>query len=388
MVEILSKKFIKDYENYSDAKVRGRYGILSSVVSIILNLIMAVFKLLLGLTTNSVAIMADGVNNLSDVASNVATLLGFIFSVKNPDKEHPFGHGRLEYLSGLSISVLILFVGFQTLWEAVNHVIYSEPVTFSYLAIIVLLVSIVLKFLMGKFNLIIGKRINSATLIAVGRDSRVDILATLVTLIASISSLWTELPIDGILGGVVSIIILKTGYDIGRETITSLLGAPPDEKLVKELEQFTSAYERVLGTHDLMIHDYGHGRRFLTMHVEVNKNEELMVIHEVIDQIERDICEKFGLKATIHLDPVDLEDALTKQMRAVIGGIASDINENYSIHDFRIRYYAEEMTLIFDLLIPADDLTSHHYLIDLISEKVREYDVNFKLLIEVDHSYM
>jgi len=387
MVDFLSKKFIRDYENYSDSKVRGRYGILSSVISIILNVLMAVFKMLLGLVTNSVALMADGINNLSDVASNVATLLGFVFSLKNPDKEHPFGHGRLEYLSGLSISVLILFVGFQTLWEAINHIISPEPVTFSYLAVVVLLISIVLKYLMGKFNLTIGKRINSTTLIAAGRDSKVDILATLVTLIALVSSLWTTLPIDGILGGVVSLIILKTGYDIGKETIASLLGAPPDVNLLEELRKFTSAYERVLGTHDLMIHDYGHGRRYLTMHVEVNKNEELMVIHEVIDQIERDICDVFNLKATIHLDPVDLEDELTREMKTVVSAIVSHIDENYSIHDFRIRRYAEELTLIFDVTIPADDLTSHQYLMELIDTEIKKYDAQFKTLIEIDHSY-
>jgi len=387
MVDFLSKKFIKDYENYSDPKVRGRYGFLSSLVSIILNVIMAVFKIILGFVTNSVAIMADGLNNLSDVASNVATLLGFIFSLKNPDKEHPFGHGRLEYLSGLSISVLIFFVGFQTLWEAIHHIISPEPVVFSPLAVVVLVLSIIFKYFMGRFNLTIGERINSATLIAAGRDSKVDILATSVTLIALISSLWTELPIDGILGAVVSLIILKTGYDIGKETITSLLGAPPDEHLLEELKKFTSTYERVLGTHDLMIHDYGHGRRYLTMHVEVNKNEELMAIHEVIDQIERDICRVFKLKATIHLDPVDLEDELTKQMKHVVSMIVTQIDAKYSMHDFRIRHYAGESTLIFDVVIPADDVLPHHDIMKLIDAEVKKYDPQFHTLIEIDHSY-
>ena len=387
MIDYISKRFIKDYTNYNEPKVRGRYGVLCSVVSIVLNLIMAGFKVVLGLITNSVAIMADGINNLSDVASNIATLLGFVFSLKGPDKEHPFGHGRLEYLAGLSISVLILFVGLQTLWDAINHIITPEPVYFSWLAVVVLIISIIIKYLMGRFNLTIGTRINSTALVAAGRDSKVDILATLVTLIALVSSLYTDLPIDGILGAIVSLIILKTGYDIGKETITSLLGAPPDESLLEELKVFTLSYERVLGTHDLMIHDYGPGRRYLTMHVEINKNEEMVEIHEVIDSIERDIYTNFNIKATIHLDPVDLDDELTRKMKIVVSSIVTNINADYSIHDFRIGCYGGVMTLIFDVTIPAEDATPHHKLVQEINEAVKNYDSQFKTLIEIDHSY-
>ena len=387
MIDFLSKKFIKDYEKYHEPKVRGRYGVMCSVISIFLNVIMAGFKIILGFITNSVAIMADGFNNLSDVASNIATLLGFIFSLKNPDKEHPFGHGRLEYIAGLMISVLILFVGFQTLWESINHIIAPEPVYFSQIAIVVLVISIILKYLMGRFNLTIGTKINSTTLIAAGKDSKVDILATITTLIAIISSLYTELPVDGILGGFVSLFILKTGYEIGKDTITSLLGAPPDERLLEELRVFTSAYDGIIGTHDLMIHDYGPGRRYLTMHVEVNKNEEMMAIHEIIDSIERDIYTKFNIKATIHLDPVDLDDELTRKMKRVITIIVTDINVNYTIHDFRIRRYASETTLIFDVTIPAEDTSPHHKLIEQINHEVKKYDSQFNTLIQIDHSY-
>jgi len=387
MIDYISKRFIKDYTNYNEPQVRGRYGVLCSVVSIVLNLIMAGFKVVIGLITNSVAILADGLNNLSDVASNIATLLGFVFSLKGPDKEHPFGHGRLEYLAGLSISVLILFVGLQTLWDAINHIINPEPVYFSWLAVAVLVISIIIKYFMGRFNLTIGTKINSTALIAAGRDSKIDILATLVTLIALVSSLYTDLPMDGILGAVVSLIILKTGYDIGKETITSLLGAPPDENLLEELKAFTLSYERVLGTHDLMIHDYGPGRRYLTLHVEVNKNEEMVEIHEVIDRIERDIYTKFNIKATIHLDPVDLDDELTCKMKRVVSAIVIDINADYSIHDFRIGCYAGVTTLIFDVTIPAEDATPHHLLVQQINEAVKNYDSQFKTLIEIDRSY-
>ena len=387
MIDFLSKRFIKDNNNYTEPKVRGRYGVLCSVVSIVLNLIMAGFKIVLGFITNSVAILTDGFNNLSDVASNIATLLGFVFSLKGPDKEHPFGHGRLEYLAGLSISVLILFVGLQTLWDAINHIIEPEPVYFSWVAVVVLVISIILKYLMGRFNLTIGTKIKSTALIAAGRDSKVDILATLVTLVALIASRYTDLPIDGILGGAVSLIILKTGYEIGKETITSLLGAPPDKDLLEELKMFTTSYDRVIGTHDLMIHDYGPGRRYLTMHVEVNKNEEMIAIHEVIDSIERDIYANFNIKATIHLDPVDLDDELTHEMRRMVRTIVADINVHYSIHDFRVGSFAGDMTLIFDVTIPAEDATPHHKLIEQIDDAVKKYDSKYNTLIEIDHSY-
>ena len=387
MIDYISRKFVKDYENYAAPKVRGRYGVLSSVVSIVLNVVMAGFKIFLGFITNSIAITADGFNNLSDVAANVATLLGFIFSLKNPDKEHPFGHGRIEYLAGLSIAVLILFVGLQMLWDSVWHIINPEAVYFSWLAVIVLVVSIFVKFLMGKFNFVIGSRIDSATLIAAGRDSRVDILATFVTLFALFFSIWTDFPIDGVLGAVVSLIILKTGYDILKDTVTFLLGAAPDERLLEGIRSFTAAYERVLGTHDLMIHDYGPGQKYLTMHVEVNKNEEMEVIHDVIDEIERDIYRKFNVKTTIHLDPVDLDNDLTIKMKGVVEAIVSKINDDYSIHDFRIRHFSGEKMLIFDVTIPADDTYLHRELTKEIEKRVRLYDPTFTTRIQIDHSY-
>ena len=387
MIDFVSKTFIRDYDQYDEPKVRGRYGVLCSVVSIVLNVIMAGFKIALGFITGSVALMADGFNNLSDVASNVATMLGFIFSLKNPDKEHPFGHGRLEYLAGLMISVLIVFVGFQTLWDAINHVIAPEAVYFSRVAVIVLLISIILKYLMGRFNLTIGTKINSTALIAAGRDSKVDILATTVTLIALIASLYTELPIDGILGSVVSLIILKTGYEIGKETITSLLGAPPDEKLLEQLKVFASSYDRIIGVHDLMIHDYGPGRRYLTIHVEVNKNEEMIAIHEIIDSMERDIYATFNIQTTAHLDPVDLDDDLTCEMKKFVSIIVKAINPNYSIHDFRVRHCSLGMTIIFDVMIPADDTTPHAELKLRIDELVKVHNPSCGTLIEIDHSY-
>ena len=387
MIDFLSKKFIKDYDNYQKVEVRGRYGILCSVLSIVLNLIMAVFKIALGVMTNSVAILATGFDTLADVASNTASLFGFMMALKNPDKEHPFGHGRMEYLASLVIAFLILFVGTQLLWDSVYHVIHPEEIHFSLLSIFVLLISIVIKLWMWRINSVVGKRIDSGTLMAASKDSLSDVIARIVTLIVVIASLYLDFPIDGIFGAVVSLIILKTGYDIAKETVTSLLGAPPDEKLLEELKVFTSSYDRVIGTHDLMIHDYGPGRRYLTMHVEVNKNEEMMAIHEVIDNIERDIYATFNIQATIHLDPVDLDDQLTRKMKSVATRIVTEMNVNYSIHDFRVRRYAGDTTLIFDVTIPAEDTMSHHELMAQIDTKIKHYDPDFNTLIQIDHSY-
>jgi len=391
MLEILSKKFIKNHQDYQNIKVRGHYGVLCSVLSITLNVMMAIFKIMLGLVTNSAAVLADGFNNLSDVASNGASLFGFVMALKNPDKEHPFGHGRMEYLASMLIALLIFFVGLQTFWHAVLHIVNPANTEFSYLTIFVLVISIFIKIWMGRFNAKIGKMIDSTTLIAAGRDSINDVLATFATLIAVMTSNYTDLPIDGLLGALVAIIILKTGYIIFKETLASLLGKAPDEDLLTTLRRFVATYERVIGTHDLMIHDYGPGRRYLTLHVEVDKNEELMAIHEVIDLIERDIYAKFKIKATIHLDPVDLDDELTRQMKYSVNEIVSGINSQYSIHDFRIRRCAKGKTLIFDVTIPADDITPHHELMAVIDQKIKENNAengdNYKTLIEIDHNW-
>jgi len=387
MLELLSKRFIKNYSDYQNTKVRGHYGMLVSIVSILLNAVMAGFKIALGFMTGSSAILADGFNNLSDVASNVASLFGFVMALKNPDKEHPFGHGRMEYLASLAIALLIFFVGTQTLWNSVFHIISPVAVEFTFMTVIVLISSIVIKLWMGRFNLAVGKKIDSQALTAASKDSLSDVLATVATLIAIILSQYTTLPVDGLLGVVVSVIILKTGIDIYRDTMASILGKAPDEELLTKLRRFVATYDHIIGSHDLMIHDYGPGRRYLTIHVEVNKNEELMVIHEVIDQIERDIYNDFKIKATIHLDPVDLTDELTRKMKLVVSDVLWKINSQYSLHDFRIKKNDSEVTLIFDVQIPADDLTPHHDLMRQIDGLINEAGHKYKTLIQIDHSY-
>lgn len=387
MINILLKKIVKDHKNYENARVRSAYGIFCCAVSIILNILLAIIKIVLAIITNSVAVLADGINNLTDVATSSAAMVGFIFSVKNPDKKHPFGHGRIEYLANLLIAVVILFVATHTLWDAAGHILSGETADFSYFVLVILLVSILVKIWLGRFNLQIGRKISAEGLIAAGKESWNDVFATFFTLISVLIGPYVDFSIDGVFGAVVALLIIKTGVGVFNTTITSLLGSAPSEDLLSTLNHFVSNYDGVIGTHDLMIHDYGAGRRYLTIHAEVEKSSDLVEIHDIIDKIERDIYIRFKIKATIHIDPIDLSDQLTQQMKDVVQKIVLDIDDKYSIHDFRIRHHEESTMLIFDVVIPAEDITPHQSIKKEIGILVKKYNSNFDTLIQIDHSF-
>ena len=308
MFKILAKKFIKNYTDYKSSKVREQYGTLCSIISIGCNIVLVIFKLTMGVITNSIAIQADGLNNLSDVGSNLASLFGFKLANKHPDSEHPYGHGRMEYVAGLIIAFLILLVGFQALKDSILKIIAPQKVTFTVVAVIILVVSILIKLWMASFNRYASKKINSATLLAASQDSLNDVLATTATLCSLILSLYTDLPVDGIMGTIVSIIVLKAGIEIFKDTVNPLLGMAPDKELIKDIEQYILSFPEALGIHDLMMHDYGPGRRFLSLHVEVDRNDDIMAAHDAIDIIERAVLDKYHILTTIHMDPVDFND--------------------------------------------------------------------------------
>ena len=310
MFKILAKKFIKNYTDYKSSKVREQYGTLCSIISIGCNIVLVIFKLTMGVITNSIAIQADGLNNLSDVGSNLASLFGFKLANKHPDSEHPYGHGRMEYVAGLIIAFLILLVGFQALKDSILKIIAPQKVTFTVVAVIILVVSILIKLWMASFNRYASKKINSATLLAASQDSLNDVLATTATLCSLILSLYTDLPVDGIMGTIVSIIVLKAGIEIFKDTVNPLLGMAPDKELIKDIEQYILSFPEALGIHDLMMHDYGPGRRFLSLHVEVDRNDDIMAAHDAIDIIERAVLDKYHILTTIHMDPVDFNDTL------------------------------------------------------------------------------
>ncbi|MFV0393822.1 MAG: cation diffusion facilitator family transporter, partial [Coprobacillaceae bacterium] len=307
---------------------------------------------------------------------------------KHPDEEHPYGHGRIEYISGLVIAFLIILVGLQSLKDSVLKIIYPEKVTFSIIACVILIVSIGVKVWMSYFNKNIGKKIDSSTLMAAGQDSINDVFTTTATLIALILSLYTTLPVDGIFGVVVSVVVLKAGYDIFNETVDPLLGKAPDKELLKELENFILTYGAALGIHDMMMHDYGPGRKFLTVHVEVDGNEDIMMVHDVIDSIERKILEKFHIMTTIHMDPIDTNDALTNELKEMVTCVIESINSSYSIHDFRIVSGPTHTNLIFDVLIPTCDMTPHKVLKDAINKKIKEKNEDYYIVVQIEHSYV
>lgn len=388
MFELIVKKYIKNYEDITDNDVREKYGVLCSILSIICNLIMTVFKMIFGYLTNSVAIIADGLNNLSDMGSNLATLFGFKLANKHPDSEHPYGHGRIEYIVGMIISFLILFVGFNSLSESINKFISKEEVTFSLTAIIVLIVSILMKLWMSYFNKKTGKLLDSTSLLAAGQDSLNDVMTTGATLVSMLLVLVSDLPFDAIIGAIVSLLVLKSGVEIFKSTMDPLLGMAPDKELVKEIENFTKSFDVVEGIHDLMMHDYGPSRRYMTLHVEVNSNADIMKVHDQIDNIEREILKKFNILTTIHMDPIDCDDKHTNELKKIVLKVVKDINPEYNIHDFRMVSGITHTNLIFDVLLPSNDTSEHEVVRSEIINRIKAINQNYYCVIEIEHSYV
>jgi len=388
MFQWLVTKFIKNYQNVSDTHVREHYGTLCSILSIICNGIMVVFKLIIGFVTHSVAIQADGLNNLSDMGSNMATLFGFKMAGKHPDSDHPYGHGRYEYITGLVIAFLIILVAFSSLKESVMKMINPENLNFQISAVIVLIVSIFMKLWMASFNKKAGETIQSTSLKAAAQDSFNDVLTTLATLISLCLSLVTDLPLDGIIGVCVSLFVLKAGIDIFKDTVNPLLGQAPDKELVDKIYKYVMSFDQVIGIHDFMMHDYGPGRQYMTFHAEVDCHKDIMLIHDQIDLIERELLNQFHILTTIHMDPIDMDDALTNELREKVKVIITEINEKYSIHDFRIVSGPTHTNLIFDVLLPTGDEISHKELKKQIINKVQQINKNYFCVIQIDHAFV
>ena len=388
MYTFLCKLFIKDYQETDKPEVRESYGTIISIFSIICNILMVIFKLLVSIATGSVSIRADAFNNLSDVGSNLASLFGFKMAGKHPDRDHPYGHGRMEYISGLIIAFLILFMGFSALKDAVSAIIAGSNLDFNLIAIVVLLVSIGIKMVMWHVNSQAGQDISSDTLSAAGQDSLNDALMTLSTLACLLVYRFFKINIDAYVGLVVAILVLKSGAGIFMDVSATILGKAPDGELVKEIEKLTMSKEHVIGIHDLILHDYGPANQFMTFHVEVPADEDLLMLHDMIDNLEKEILEKYGILTTIHLDPVDTSDGLTKELKAIAIRVVKDINNEYGIHDFRIVKGPTHTNLIFDVLLPADDRRDESELKKLIEEGIRKENDTYYCVIEIDHSYV
>ncbi len=388
MFETICRVFIKDHNNVEDEKVRERYGTVFSILSVACNIVMVIFKLIVSFLSNSISIRADALNNLSDVGSNLATLFGFRLSSKHPDSDHPYGHGRMEYVSGLIVSFLILLAAFEAIKEAISKIIHPQTLTFSWLTVIVLIVSILIKLFMAYFNGKAGERISSETLKAAAEDSRSDAIMTFTTLVSTFVYRLFAVNIDAYIGLLVSIFVLKAGIDIFRGVLDTVLGKAPDRELIRQIEADIRAHEGVIGIHDLVMHDYGPSHRFMSLHAEVDASVPIMETHDMIDNIENEMLQKYKILTTIHMDPIDTKDELAASLKEEVREKVKSINSDYNIHDFRIVRGPTHTNLVFDVLIPADDRSSHDALKKEISDKVSEIDRTYYCIIQIDHSFV
>lgn len=387
MTNLLVKTFVKNHEDVKNPVVRQKYGTLSSIVGIICNIILFALKYIIGTLSNSISIVSDAFNNLSDCASCLVTLFGYKLASKPADKDHPFGHGRMEYLTSLIIAAIILLVGFELLQGSVKKIITPEVVTFSIPALLVLLFSIAVKFWMSFFNTKLGKKINSTVMIATAKDSRSDVIATTASLIALVASIFTDLPVDGVMGVIVSVFILKAGYEIVKDTVDELLGKPADPEIVEEIKKIALENEKMLGIHDLVIHNYGPGNMIGSCHIEVASNEDFMVIHDIIDEIERKIMHELKIIMTIHMDPILIDDELTNNAKKLVNGIIAEIDPALSMHDFRLVYGETHTNLIFDLVVPYECKIDNDVLKSIIDEKLSKEETNYYTVIVFDREY-
>lgn len=389
MTELLLKLFIKDYKDVSNQKVRMKYGILSGCVGIVLNVVLCLMKFFVGSVTGSIAITADAVNNLSDAGSSAVTVFGFKMAGKPADRDHPFGHGRIEYITAMIVSFIILFMGAELAIQSVKKIRTPEDVRFSAVGAIIIAVSILGKLWLAFFNKKLGKRIDSPAMTAVVADSLSDIAATSVTLIAlTLSKFFPSLHIDGWLGILVACFVLKAGLDIFRDTLSSLIGTPPSKELVDEIKNKILAYDHVSGIHDLIVHNYGPEHYFATVHVEIPADIDVMVGHDIIDNIENDIKKEIGIDLTIHYDPIVVNDERVNELKEMTDNIVKNINPELSIHDFRVVDGPMHTNLIFDVVIPYGFKEVPNEIIKEISLKISEVNSSYFTVIKAEHSFV
>ncbi len=388
MLNLLVKLFIKNHNDISNPIVREKYGMFCSICGIIVNIILSAFKYLVGIAANSVSITADAVNNLSDAASCIVTLIGFKMANQKPDKEHPFGHGRIEYIAALIVGFFIELMGYELIKASINKIRHPEDVKFSLPAIIVLCFSILGKLWMAHTNKSIGKKIDSPAMLAVAKDSISDTFATALTLISIIASRFISVPIDGYMGIIVSMFILYAGFEVLKDTISIIIGIPPSKELVDNLVKFILSHEGIIGIHDLVIHSYGATNTFASIHTEVSASDDFVQIHDTIDLIERAVKEKFGIELVIHMDPITVDNEKVNQLKKSVDALIKDTNSQLTIHDFRVVDGPTHTNLIFDVVVPYDLKITNKELEMLIKAKIKELDDRLCAVITFDNYYI
>lgn len=386
MISILAKMFIKNTDDTADPSVRQAYGILCGGVGIGFNIFLFLIKFIAGQISGSIAITADAFNNLSDAGSSVITLVGFKMAGQKPDSDHPFGHGRIEYISGLLVSVIILMMGAELFKSSLNKILHPEPVEAGWLVIGILVVSIAVKLYMYFYNRSVSRKIDSAAMLATAKDSISDGISTMVVLFTTFLAFWTDVQIDGWCGILVALFVLWTGYGAMKDTVSPLLGQPPEPEFVDRVEEIIEEYKEqgVLGLHDLVVHNYGPGRVMLSVHVEVPANGDILVLHDMIDRIEHRLASELGCSAVIHMDPVCVNDEETNLLKEKVAKIIEGMEGNVKFHDFRMVHGPTHTNLIFDVAVPYDYVMADNEIVTYIQEKIHELDENYNAVIDVD----
>ena len=388
LISLLARLFIKPDPAREEPETRRAYGVLCGIVGICLNVLLFAGKFLAGTLSGSIAITADAFNNLSDAGSSVVTLLGFRLAGKKPDAGHPFGHGRMEYISGLVVAGLILVMGAELAKSSVDKILHPEAVTFSWLACGILLASIAVKLYMYRYNRAVGKKIDSAAMAATAADSLSDTAATAAVLLATVASRFISVPLDGWVGLVVALFILWSAVQAAQDTISPLLGQAPDPALVRQIEELVTAHPQVVGVHDLVVHDYGPGRRIISLHAEVPADGELLEMHDAIDNIEMELARKLRCEAVIHMDPVVVGDPVVTALREQVTALVKTIDPRITIHDFRMVPGATHTNLIFDVVIPFDEQLTRPQVAQQVCRLVEGMEGRYRAIIKVENSYV
>ena len=387
MVTFLSRWLIQDYDRPEDPEVRRKYGVLCGSVGIGLNLLLFLAKFFAGTISGSIAITADAFNNLSDAGSSLVTIVGFKLAGQKPDPSHPFGHGRMEYLSGLAVSVLILLMGFELLQSSVDKIRHPAAIEFSWLSVVILLLGIAGKLYMSYYNRSVGNKINSAAMTATAADSLSDSISTAAVLAATLIAHFFSVNIDGWVGVAVACFILYAGYNAARDTIDPLLGQAPDPELVTDVEKTVLSFPPIQSIHDMIVHDYGPGRLMISLHAEVPADGDLLEMHDTIDLVEQTLREKFHCDAVIHMDPIVTNDEQVLKMRSKMHQLVQVIDKRITVHDFRMVTGPTHTNLIFDVACPFDLKQSDEEVKRQVEEIVDLLDGNYNAVVTVDRIY-
>lgn len=388
MTNFLVHRFIKNSDQVNDHTVRQKYGMLGGVVGILCNLFLFAAKTLAGVLASSISIMADAFNNLSDAGSSIVTLVGFKMSGRPADKKHPFGHGRIEYISGLIVSMVILLMGLELGKSSVEKIIHPEGVEFSLLSIGILVGSILVKLWMCLFNRKLGKLIHSSTLKAAAMDSLSDVAATSAVIVGAAVGYFAQVSIDGYVGVLVALFILYTGWNTARDTLNLLLGEAADPDFVRSLEEEVLSYDDVVGLHDLIVHNYGPGRSVVSLHAEVPCHIDILKIHDTIDNIERDLKKKFDCECVIHMDPIVTDDEKVNETHRKVASLVKLLDPSITIHDFRMVSGPSHTNLIFDVVVPHEFRLDDDQVVEAIRQGVKTLDESYEVVINVDKQFI